>query len=1031
MPPPRSKKRPVQRLRQKLRDLHPRTELVRFVHKLKGLLHAVFVHATHDSSTDQKPASATPADPEPDARYASALHHHRDEPLPPPRQTPPGYQSIRCVTPSEHEEGLHDDPPPGVPYQQYFPFRSYEDLRAAEEHRYTIREQQAIEELREARRRASSGLSYQRVSVVSTRTSRAVSYRGPEFSLDTFKSQDFIVKDFIETLSDSAVPVSRRSGNPARQVAFDPKPLIRTFEHALIRLGTLSEDLELQENELSGSVRRAEAQHAQKNESLGIKLEESIEQFNRLDESLNGGVSGSVDSESGGNIAVRIGERLEELDRQRQRAQDAKFLIQCWMEVSERGDLSSLEDVRRLGGGDGKVRCAHIARQLLRLSHRLDPEYGQVNVPRTNGADGANGQNGAPAKKHNTREIIEKFLEMLEKDLLKQFDDFYRRQNFEGMRECAAALRDFNDGASVMGLFVNQHQFFIDRSQLVTEEVAGDGETWDRLADPDAEPPGVEPSLQSLVDEVRLVVQEESFIIKKAFPYADEVLIRFLQRVFQQSIQARLEMVLDKANSISSLAFLRSLQAARSYIGSLVDDLKSHGLTEHPEPVTSHVAAMLDQQLEDLFIPYLLGSSYIEREKKNLEELYSSLLFKFTVYQSKRRKIATSYLGSLSQRGRELFASAKDAYMERLGSSDISTSQRSMMLQLAGLKEADSDKEIEVSEEDGQLSLPNAKRMLKWLAEGVGRGLELGGGNETPKDVQAMLGLLLSHVGEIYLETALDAAAELATSQENVKNNPPDISYLYSLRTAIGILHLLQMSINTVLLPLAAPSLITRREIEKTTNTTITNLENKISTILQKTIDVSLSWAAKLLQGQKKQDFRPRDEDLVSLGAETPTCLAVTRFLDRVATQATATLSQPALGLFLSEVALGLRGQLLDHFRRFTVSLTGGLVVSKDATKYAELVRGWPTSGSSTSDASGKRGSTDNNQQNAGSNGGGFEKNGMDILVEVANLFVIGPEALRERLRGVNGGEREALRTFVRNREDASSVGVQAVLAGL
>lgn len=333
-----------------------------------------------------------------------------------------------------------------------------------------------------------------------TRASRATSYRGPEFSLETFKSQDFIVKDFIETLSDTAVPASRRSGNPTRQVAFDPKPLIRTFEHALARLGTLSEDLELQENELSGSVRRAEAQHSQKTESLGRKLEDAIEQFNRLDNSLNGGPSDGVDGETGGNVAVRIGERLEELDRQRQRAQDAKFLIQCWLEVSERGDLSSLEDVRRLGGGDGKVRCAHIARQLLRLSHRLDPENLQMNGQRTNGAD-ASGQNGAPPKKHNTREIIEKFLEMLEKDLLKQFDDFYRRQNFDGMRvrtlrlqltrhllktttqECAAALRDFNDGASVMGLFVNQHQFFIDRSQLVTEEVAGDSETYS-LASP-------------------------------------------------------------------------------------------------------------------------------------------------------------------------------------------------------------------------------------------------------------------------------------------------------------------------------------------------------------------------------------------------------------------------------------------------------------------------------------------------------------------------------------------------------------------
>jgi hypothetical protein len=106
-----------------------------------------------------------------------------------------------------------------------------------------------------------------------------------------------------------------------------------------------------------------------------------------------------------------------------------------------------------------------------------------------------------------------------------------------------------------MALFVNQHQFFIDRSQLITEEVTGDNETyvmrrpykrilklttdsWDRLQDPDAEPPGVEPSLQSLVDEVRIVVQEESAIIRRAFPYYDEVLVRFLQRVFQQSVSS-------------------------------------------------------------------------------------------------------------------------------------------------------------------------------------------------------------------------------------------------------------------------------------------------------------------------------------------------------------------------------------------------------------------------------------------------------------------------------------------------------------
>ena len=73
---------------------------------------------------------------------------------------------------------------------------------------------------------------------------------------------------------------------------------------------------------------------------------------------------------NGPGLALQVGARLEELDAQKKRAEDAKFLIQCWQDVSERGDLSHLEDMRRLGGSDGKVKCAHIARQLLEISNR-------------------------------------------------------------------------------------------------------------------------------------------------------------------------------------------------------------------------------------------------------------------------------------------------------------------------------------------------------------------------------------------------------------------------------------------------------------------------------------------------------------------------------------------------------------------------------------------------------------------------------------------------------------------------------------
>ncbi|KAF1840551.1 exocyst complex component Sec10 [Cucurbitaria berberidis CBS 394.84] len=831
-------------------------------------------------------------------------------------------------------------------------------------------------------------------SILTHHTSRT-SIRGPQFTLDKFSSKDFIVKDFIEDLSDAAVPASRKSG-PSGQQTFDPKPLIRTFEHALTRLNNLSEDLEEKENELSGAVRRAEAQHNQNVESLGRRLEQAIDRFQKLDSSLNGNDDGGPDA--GGNIAMRIGERLEELDRQRKRALDAKFLIECWQEVSERGELNILEDQRRSGD---IVRCAEFARQLLRISIRLDPEIN----PRINGE----GQNGAKRRlaqqsKHNTKEVIEKFLERLEQDLLSKFDECYRRPNYNGMRDCAIALRGFNDGSSVITTYVNQHSFFIDRTQLITDEVSSDLQTWEHLQDPDAQPPVVEPTLQSLIDEVKIVLQEESAIIRRAFPYYEEVLIRFMERIFQQSIQQRLEMVLDKASDLSSLAFLRSLQASKIYVTQLVEDLKTHGLTEHPEPVTSQVAATLDQQLEELFASYFIGERYIEREKKNLEEQYSSLLLKFTIYHSRRSKMPTSYFGSLAQRGKELAASARDKYMDRLESTDLPASQKATLLRLAGLKEDQQEKkDIEVTDEDGRISLSAAKRMLKWLAEGVGRGLEVSPGNETPKDVQVLLSLLLRQMGEIYLETALEAAQDHAAAQENSKT-PPDLTHLPSLHDITTILHLLQQTSTTILLPLCTPNLTIRRDIEKSTNTTMATLESKLSNIINLTLTASLNWVNKCLAQQKKTDFRPREEDHMVM-SETQACREVSTFLTRVATQATAALSGRNLSLFLAELARGLRSLVLAHLLKFTISQVGGLSVSKDMNRYVELVRGWPT-------------------------GEELETGAMDVLTDVSTLFIIGPEALRDRLRAAGGMDAQELKGYIGRRDDVNTIGVQSVLSG-
>lgn len=125
----------------------------------------------------------------------------------------------------------------------------------------------------------------------------------------------------------------------------------------------------------------------------------------------------------------------------------------------------------------------------------------------------------------------------------------------------------------------------------------------------------------------------------------------------------------------------------------------------------------------------------------------------------------------------------------------------------------------------------------------------------------------------------------------------------------------------------------------------------------------------------------------------------------------------------LTEIALGTRGLLLEHFKRFAVSGTGGLMVTKDMTQYAELLKSWDI------------------EEEAKGPGGT-----LDVLLEVGSLFVIGVEALRERIRGGaasgttgSGPSRgpeaklsvQEVRAYVSRREDSNTVAMQQVLNAL
>ncbi|CAG8660938.1 11228_t:CDS:2, partial [Paraglomus occultum] len=241
------------------------------------------------------------------------------------------------------------------------------------------------------------------------------------------------------------------------------------------------------------------------------------------------------------------------------------------------------------------------------------------------------------------RTRIEKYCEVLEKELLDQFDRAYRKGDAKTMQHCAKTLHEFNGGGSCIALYVNQHSFFIQKVNLTETHEFFDNKSWNDLANPEIAPPPLDKGLANLYQEIRETVKQEAEIINAVFPNPMGVMQVFLQRIFAQLIQSCLEHLLKESESLSTLAYLRTLATIHIATLNLVEDLKgldmhnkkseeTRGRMEGSQSKADTLVDVLNQCMMDLFVPYTEGDRYLEKEKKSLVELYSSLLLQFNAY---------------------------------------------------------------------------------------------------------------------------------------------------------------------------------------------------------------------------------------------------------------------------------------------------------------------------------------------------------------------------------------------------------------
>ncbi|KAL3232705.1 Exocyst complex component SEC10 [Nakaseomyces bracarensis] len=784
------------------------------------------------------------------------------------------------------------------------------------------------------------------------------------------------VDEFVQELSKDKDDVVSSSWNKK----LDPKPYIRTFESTLKELTNLQGQMNNEKMAVAESVATKELQYSHNILNLSSDLTQLIDNYNHLDNKLT----------SINQLISPLSEKLQNsIKKKKNYIKSIELIIQYnyfWKEGKSQY-LDNLKNSKKL---INRLNAAILMKNLLILSKKVE----------TNSIESTK----------KTTEIIEKYSEDMENQMLTEFNNAYKDNNFNQLNEIALILNHYNGGINVIQSFINQHNFFIDSGEVIESNSMDtpflNDETKNSLMDPNYHGVIYSQGLVNMIDEIEEVVKNESKIVKRVFEDSAAYVIQlFIQRVFAQKIEPKFEFFLNTALSVSHLAYVRTLHALYTMLGKFVKDLSEYFELLEVENEAS-LQSTLEQCYSDFFSRYIYDrSKYFDIEKRSLEIILIEMTSTFnTTYEKEiRQKQLTNKYKSISN-------DIPEARINELSSTNNSNSKLSQFNTFIKSRldrdrlpvaRSNSTKETEGSHnggnrEDGTLplddgfNLETVDSMIKCIVESIARVMEL-----VPNKATSCLSeiLELASMGIIgsYVKNSLEVAYATITRIDITKTEIIDLTALRYVSISTEILSLLSTLIKAVCLPLLSNYPDVKKKVIMATNSQVKNCETMINIIIEEIFQVFSTKFSHSLSKQKKKDFLPKSLDM--LDQDTQPAIEIVNLLNNTHSQVSDYLKSQNLVTFLTSVGDDLYRLLIDHYGKFQVNSAGGIIVTKDIIGFQTAIDDWGIQTLSDKFAS---------------------------LRELANLFTIQPDLLDSltkegHLAHVN---RSIIQTYIANRED-------------
>lgn len=718
------------------------------------------------------------------------------------------------------------------------------------------------------------------------------------------------VNEFIEELSKDHF----LKGAEVNELAYlDPKPYIRTFESTLRELKQLKKHAESKMVEIEREVQDYELKHSKNIVSLFSEVDEVTRQFEGLDDKISS-VSTKINP---------LGKSLTKITNSRDKSNGIIFLIRAYHGFFTKEKYDPLNELHKSNNYEDRLKCARLVNNLLGLSKKI----ASTDLPRT----------------EHCVTVIEKFCETMERDLLSNFDAYYESDEYESMREVANILFEFNGGSNVIQLFLNKHDLISEAGIPEETPLLENEAAWIRISDPNYSGEIRDEATEASLNKLKMSVKAQARIVQQVFENPTPVLKIFIQRLYAQIIQNNVSSLLQYLLSFNSLAHVRILYALYVLLGDFTKDIKEF-LAANDLDKNNELSVILDQSNYDLFIEYVSDEVYFTREKKNLEDTIYSMVQEYNTSYEKiitARALATRIenmdnIGYFSK-GAESNDRFSYHFSDSKRLSQFKGFMKSHIRERSSRISIGSEKQEDTSEHF-MLSVGQVETIFKSVVESVSRVLELAP-NRAPEYALEILEIVIFDFGKLYISAGLEVAYDLMR-QESYKSSSSqliDFTYLKAFSTVSQILYLSSACIKKVILPCATNSPTIKSRMTNLSNSYISRCEISLNIIIDDTVKIFLNRISYLLGKQKKRDFVC--ENIIE--DDTEACEEVSEFMATTYANLRNNFNGANLNNILMDVGNSVLNQLLEHYKKFPVNSTGGIVLTRDVIRYQSVIDEW------------------------------------------------------------------------------------------